>query len=164
MRTPGRPVPAPPPRRSPSPRLGLAALAVLAALAGACGSGPSAAQPSGPYRSVLFDGHFAVCARVFRTAAQHRQGLSGPHAPAAGAFLNDPAQQPSLWMHDVTKDLVGVWVGAGGRILGSVQMKAETATLHPAPAPVPLILELSPGLWRRWSGSTTASLGGACRP
>jgi len=125
-------------------------------LAGCGGTSPASAVP---YREILLDGHPVVCAEVFRTTAEHERGLSGNHAPAAGAFVNQPALQPSLWMHNVHRNLVGVWVAAGGHILGSVQMRAMTTVLHPAPAAVPLILELDPGLWARWSGARTAALG-----
>ena len=129
-------------------------------LAGCGGASPAAAVP---YREILLDGRPVVCAEVFRTTAEHERGLSGDPAPAAGAFVNQPPLQPSLWMHNVQRNLVGVWVAAGGHILGSVQMQAMTTVLHPAPAAVPLILELSPGLWARWSGARTASLGrGGC--
>jgi uncharacterized membrane protein (UPF0127 family) len=116
------------------------------------------------FRTVLLDGRSVLCAAVFRTDAQHRQGLSGPDAPAAGAFVNDPASQPSLWMRDVPRDLVAVWVGTNGIVLGSVRMKAETTSLHRAPTRVPLILELDPSIWQPRATATRASLGGSCRP
>jgi len=128
-----------------------------------CGAGPPTSRDPA-YQEVLLDGHAVVCAAVFRTDAEHLKGLSGPNASQAGAFVNQPPQQPSLWMHDVHHDLVGVWVGEGGTILGSVPMRAMTRDLHPARRPVPLILELAPRLWARWSGARLAALGASCVP
>lgn len=140
--------------------LGGGGLGLGLGLAG-CGGGSPA--PGAAYREILLDGHPVVCAEVFRTPAEHDRGLSGSDPARAGAFVNQPPLQPSLWMHNVHRDLVGVWVGAGGRILGSVQMRAMTTVLHPAPEAVPLILELSPSLWARWSGARTASVGASCQ-
>jgi uncharacterized membrane protein (UPF0127 family) len=147
-------------------RLMLAGLA-FALMVASCGGTAPRGEPrrgsSQEFRTVLLDGRPVLCAAVFRTDAQHRQGLSGSDAPGAGAFLNDPASQPSLWMRNVPRDLVAVWVGTNGVVLGSVRMKAETTTLHRAPAPVPLILELNPSVWQHRARSTKASLGGSCR-
>ena len=141
-------------------------LTALSSTASACGGTTAPpGQPSGlEYRSVVLEAKTVVCARVFRTEADKEKGLMGPDPPAAGAFVNDPPDQPSLWMKDVSRDLEAVWVAPGGAILGSTAMKAETLDTHPAPGVVALIIELSPDLWSRSASATTAQLGDPCTP
>jgi uncharacterized membrane protein (UPF0127 family) len=102
-----------------------------------CGSADASFQ----WRNVTIAGH-ARCLPVAYTQADQEQGLMGvKHVVRPMVFAYSPPSTPSFWMKDTPAPLTGLWVGAGGHVIGFWHGRPESTSLHPAPAPISAVIE-----------------------
>jgi uncharacterized membrane protein (UPF0127 family) len=121
-------------------RATLIAAACLLALCGCAGWDASFA-----WREVSIAGRTRCLPVAFTLAAQERglQGVKRVTRPMVFAY--SPPATPAFWMKDTPTPLVGVWIGASGRVIGYWRGQPQSTALHPAPAPVSAVIEYRAG-------------------
>jgi uncharacterized membrane protein (UPF0127 family) len=118
-----------------------ATLSVVAPALVACGTADASFQ----WRKVSIAGR-THCLPVAYTLAAQERGLMGvKHVVRPMVFAYSPPATPSFWMKDTPSPLTGVWVGAGGRVIGYWHGRPESTDLHPAPAPIEAVIEYPAG-------------------
>lgn len=122
-----------------------------------------ASRPTFAWRHVAIARAGRCLPVAYSEAAQERglQGVSPVVRPMV--FPYSPPATPSFWMKDTPTPLTGVWVGAGGRVIGYWHGTPESTDLHSPPAPVSAVVEYPAGARVPARGSLFA-IGTGCRP
>ncbi len=112
--------------------IGLTATMVLG-----CGSADASFQ----WRNVSIGGRARCLPVAYSLAAQERGLMGVKHVVRPMVFAYSPPSTPSFWMQDTPAPLTGVWIGAGGHVIGYWHGRPESTDLHPAPRPISAVVE-----------------------